>query len=249
MTHHFGIILLSGGLDSTTLASMAVQEDIELLALTFDYGQNHMREITSAKAIASKLGITQVVLDVSFYKDLANHSALTNSTTHQLPKGRSKEEIETGIPISYVPLRNTFFLTLAAARLESMALTAIEKRAAQPEEVRATIFIAANAIDYSGYPDCRPDFYRLAAQTLQKGSKLWAQYSIPFRIETPLITMSKADIVRAAFKNNAPIELSWSCYNDGKIPCGECDSCLLRAKGFSEAGKTDPSLSLFKGLT
>ena len=248
MTHHFGIILLSGGLDSTTLASMALKEDIQLSALTFDYGQTHQNEINCAKAIATKLGINQVIIDVSFYKELANYSALTNSTEHQLPKGRNKKEIETDVPISYVPLRNTFFLTLAAARLESMALGAIEKCNAQPEEVRATIFIAANAIDYSGYPDCRPDFYRLAAQTLQKGSKLWAQYSIPFRIETPLITMSKADIVRTAFRNNAPIELSWSCYNDGKMPCGECDSCQLRAKGFAEAGKTDPSLSLFKGL-
>ena len=248
MTHHFGIVLLSGGLDSTTLASMAIKEDIDLVALTFDYGQNHRHEINSAKAIASKLGITQVIIDISFYKELANHSALTNAPVHQLPKGRSKEEIETGIPITYVPLRNTFFLTLAAARLESMALRAIEKDAVQPAEVQATIFIAANAIDYSGYPDCRPDFYRLAAQTLQKGSKLWAQYSIPLQIETPLITMSKADIVRTAFINNAPIELSWSCYNDGKIPCGECDSCHLRAKGFAEAEKIDPSLSLFKGL-
>ena len=105
---------------------MALKEDIKLLALTFDYGQTHRNEINCAKAIATKLGINQVIIDVSFYKELANYSALTNSTEHQLPKGRNKKEIETDVPISYVPLRNTFFLTLAAARLESMALGAIE---------------------------------------------------------------------------------------------------------------------------
>ncbi|HAT35681.1 MAG TPA: 7-cyano-7-deazaguanine synthase QueC [Rhodospirillaceae bacterium] len=242
MTIHLGVILLSGGLDSTTLAALILTRDIRLSALTFDYGQTHRRELEAASAIANRLGIDQSVVDVSFYRNLANHSALTNSDTHFLPTGRSESEMATDIPITYVPLRNTFFLTLAAARLESLALAEIEDNGTAPDQVKATLFIAANAIDYSGYPDCRPEYYQAAKDALNRGSKLWTQYGVGFRIETPLIEMSKAEIVQSAIDVGAPIDLSWSCYRDGETPCGACDSCLLRAKGFSEASATDPAL-------
>ena len=147
------------------------------------------------------------------------------------------------IPITYVPLRNTFFLTLGAALLESQALHAIEKEGAEPAEVSATLFIAANAIDYSGYPDCRPEFYAAAAETLRLGSKLGAQYGVRIGIETPLIAMSKAEIVRLAVEVGAPLEHTWSCYEGGERTCGRCDSCVLRAKGFAEAGVADPALA------
>ena len=242
MLIRLGLVLLSGGLDSTTLATFAVSKDYRLSALTLDYGQTHRRELAAATEIAETLGIEQIVADVSFYKYLAQHSALTNADTHDLPTGRSQADMADDIPITYVPLRNTFFLTLAAARLESLALCEIEQNGIAPEDIKATLFIAANAVDYSGYPDCRPEFYENAVETLNRGSKLWSQYGIPFKIDTPLIEMSKADIVCMAGRLKAPIHLSWSCYRGGETPCGKCDSCLLRAKGFAEAGLPDPAL-------
>jgi 7-cyano-7-deazaguanine synthase len=244
MKKRLGIILLSGGLDSTTLAAYALQKDYRLSGLTLDYGQSHRRELDAAIEIAKVLKIDHQLADVSFYKKLAHHSALTDTATHSLPTGRTPDQMDGDIPITYVPLRNTFFLTLAAARLESLALGEIELRGTAPEDLEATLFIAANAIDYSGYPDCRPEFYEAAAETLKRGSKLWTQYDVPFQIETPLIAFTKADIVRMAVELNAPIHLSWSCYRGGETPCGECDSCVLRAKGFADAGLPDPALQI-----
>jgi len=150
----------------------------------------------------------------------------------------------TDIPVTYVPLRNTFLLTLAAAALESAALGAIEQHGADPASVAAAIVIGANAIDYSGYPDCRPEYYLAATETLCLGSKLGTAYGVPITIETPLIQKTKADIVRLAAELAAPIEHTWSCYSPGPAPCGRCDSCVLRAKGFREAGLPDPALAL-----
>jgi 7-cyano-7-deazaguanine synthase len=133
-------------------------------------------------------------------------------------------------------------LTLGAALLESQALHAIEVEGAAPEAVEATLFIAANAVDYSGYPDCRPEFYAAAVETLRLGSKLGTQYGVRFSVETPLIALTKADIVRLAVEHGAPLAQTWSCYQGGERPCGLCDSCLLRAKGFAEAGVADPAL-------
>jgi 7-cyano-7-deazaguanine synthase len=246
MKTRLGIILLSGGLDSTTLAAYALQKNYRLSALTLDYGQSHRRELDAAGAIANLLKIDHQLADVSFYKQLAHHSALTDTATHSLPIGRTQDQMERDIPITYVPLRNTFFLTLAAARLESLALGEIEMRGTLPEDLETTLFIAANAIDYSGYPDCRPEFYDAAAETLKRGSKLWTQYGVPIQIETPLINLSKADIVRMATELHAPIHLSWSCYRSGETPCGECDSCFLRAKGFADAGLPDTALESVK---
>jgi 7-cyano-7-deazaguanine synthase len=211
--------------------------------VTVHYGQTHRRELRAAEEVARALGIEQRIVDVSFFKELAWYSALTQPDRFGVPANRTTYEMEAGVPITYVPLRNTFFLTLGAALLESQALHAIEENGVRPEDVTATLFIAANAIDYSGYPDCRPEFYASAAETLRLGSKLGTQYGVRVKIETPLIALSKAEIVRLAVEVGAPLEHTWSCYEGGERPCGRCDSCLLRAKGFAEAGVADPALS------
>lgn len=241
MPRRMGMVLLSGGLDSTTVAAIAQRQGYELSALTLSYGQSHRREIEAARTIAQTLGLRHHVVDIEFYKRLAWYSALTQPDRFAIPTNRAITDMADEIPITYVPLRNTLFLTLAAALLESEALHTIEREDCQPSELEATLFIAANAIDYSGYPDCRPEYYRALSETLRLGSKLGTQYGVPLRIETPLLTLSKAEIVRLAVELGAPIQHTWSCYQGGPAPCGHCDSCLLRAKGFQEAGLSDPA--------
>jgi 7-cyano-7-deazaguanine synthase len=240
--NRYGLVLLSGGLDSTTVAAWAKDQGYDLVALTVRYGQSHAREIESARSVAAAVGIRQRVVDVSFFKDLAWYSALTRPEQHPLPEDRTPERMGHDIPVTYVPLRNTFLLTLGAALLESEALEAIEVRRVPPGQVEATIFIAATAVDYSGYPDCRPEYYQAVVETLRLGSKLGTQYGVPFRIETPLIDKSKAQIIELALQAGAPLALTWSCYQGGGQPCGRCDSCLLRAKGFAEVGIADPAI-------
>lgn len=236
-----GLVLLSGGLDSTTAAAWALREGYAVSAISFDYGQTHRRELDAAARVAARLGITHRTVDVAFYRELAAHSALTHPERMAIPTGRAAEAMADGIPSTYVPLRNTFFLTMAAAWLESEALAAIEDGGADPATIEATLVIAANAIDYSGYPDCRPEFYAAIAESLRLGSKLGMQYGVPFSIATPLIELSKADIVRLGNALGAPLGETWSCYAGGEVPCGVCDSCILRAKGFAEAGVADPA--------
>lgn len=243
-TRRLALVLLSGGLDSTVLASHACAQGYEISAVTLDYGQAHAREAASARRIADRLGLQHQVVDVGFYKELAWYSALTHPELCPLPTDRTPEAMATDVPVTYVPLRNTFFLTIGAALLESVALAAIERDGVRPTDVEAVLFIAANAVDYSGYPDCRPDYYSAVVDVLRLGSKLGTQYNVPFRIETPLIQLSKAAIVRLGLEVGAPLDLSWSCYEGGERPCGRCDSCLLRAKGFAEAGVADPALIL-----
>lgn len=240
---HLGLVLLSGGLDSTTAATWALNQGMKVSAVSFDYGQNHRQELTSAATVARRLGLSHSVVDVSFYSDLAAHSSLTQPEKLAIPTNRDAAEMSDDIPSTYVPLRNTFFLTMAAAWLESKVLAEIEDNGILPSKLKATLVIAANAIDYSGYPDCRPEFYDAITESLRLGSKIGTQYGVPFRIATPLIELSKADIVNLAVSLNAPIEVTWSCYAAGERPCGQCDSCLLRAKGFDEAGISDPALS------
>ena len=147
------------------------------------------------------------------------------------------------MPITYVPLRNTIFLALAAAYLESNVLHAIEVEGVDAAEVTASVYMAPNALDYSGYPDCRPEFYDKARQTLDLGSKLWTEYGVPIGVETPIIDLSKAEIAALGTRLGAPLEHTWSCYEGGDVPCGTCDSCVLRARGFAEAGIPDPVLA------
>ncbi len=237
------VTLLSGGLDSATAASWVLAEGWESSALSIDYGQAHRRELLSAKAVAGHLRLPHQTVDARFFADLARHSALTGTAEHALPAGRAPEAMSSGdIPITYVPLRNSVFLTLAAAALESWALDLIETQKTDPKSLKAGVVIAANALDYSGYPDCRPDFYDAAKRMLNLGSKLFTQYGVEIDLLTPLIDLSKADIVRLANRLHTPLALTWSCYKGGDTPCGSCDSCILRAKGFAEAGLPDPAL-------
>ncbi len=240
----YGITLLSGGLDSTTVTTFARSEVDHLSAITFYYGQTHSKEVGCAERIAKELDVDHRLLDISFLGEIAWYSALTNPELFPLPKNRT--EIGFGVPITYVPLRNTIFLSLAAALLESSILKSIESEGEDPKRISASIFMAPNAIDYSGYPDCRPEFYEKAVDTLNEGCKIAAQYDIKFEIHTPIINMSKADIAKLAQKINAPVHLTWSCYEGREVPCRSCDSCVLRAKGYEEAGLIDP---LFRNLS
>jgi 7-cyano-7-deazaguanine synthase len=193
--------------------------------------------------VAEVMGIRWEVVDFSCFKKLAWYSALTSSGDFQVPKKRDSGDMTREIPITYVPLRNTFFITMAAAFLESEVLNLIEKGGVNPADVEASIFIAVNAVDYSGYPDCRPEYYEKMTRVLFEGSKLGAQYGIPINIQTPIIYMTKAEIVKLAFELNAPLEHTWSCYEGEDIPCNKCDSCILRARGFAEAGFKDPLMA------
>ncbi|MBI2854898.1 MAG: 7-cyano-7-deazaguanine synthase QueC [Chloroflexi bacterium] len=240
------VVLLSGGLDSTTVAAYAREQGYELMALTFNYGQKHVREIECARTVARLLGIRHEVVEISFLKQLAWYSALTRPESFEVPRHKDSQEITVDIPITYVPLRNTLFISLGAAFLESQALYAIETQHADPDQVEASLFIAVNAVDYSGYPDCRPRYFEQMSRTLLEGSKLGTTYRRPIVIQTPIMRKSKAEIVKIALELKAPIEHTWSCYEGEKVPCGECDSCLLRAKGFAEAGISDPLLARLK---
>ena len=238
----YGVSLLSGGLDSTTVTALAKSKTDHLTALTFHYGQSHSKEVDCAAEVARSLGVTQKLLDISFLGKVAWYSALTNPEQFPMPEDREASRMGNSIPITYVPLRNTIFLSLAAASLESQVLYAIEIEHVLPEDVQAYIYMAPNAIDYSGYPDCRPEFFQKMGESLGYGSKLWTEYHVPLQIEIPIIEMSKADIVRLAMELEAPLELTWSCYQGGEIPCGRCDSCILRASGFRAAGYPDPAV-------
>ena len=238
----YGVSLLSGGLDSTKLTALAKGKTDNLTALTFHYGQSHSKEVDCAAEVARSLGVTQELLDISFLGKVAWYSALTNPEQFPMPEDREASRMGNSIPITYVPLRNTIFLSLAAASLESQVLYAIEIEHVLPEDVQAYIYMAPNAIDYSGYPDCRPEFFQKMGESLGYGSKLWTEYHVPLQIEIPIIEMSKADIVRLAMELEAPLELTWSCYQGGEIPCGRCDSCILRASGFKAAGYPDPAV-------
>ena len=239
----YGVSLLSGGLDSTTVTALAKGKTDHLTALTFHYGQSHSKEVDCAAEVARSLGVTQELLDISFLGKVAWYSALTNPEQFPMPEDREASRMGNSIPITYVPLRNTIFLSLAAASLESQVLYAIEIEHVLPEDVQAYIYMAPNAIDYSGYPDCRPEYFYKMTEALAYGSKLWTEYKIPIQVKTPIIELSKMEIVKLGLRLKAPLELTWSCYQGGEAPCGSCDSCLLRAKGFDEAGVPDPALT------
>ena len=240
------VVLLSGGMDSSTTAAYAKSKGYEVHAITIDYGQKLRKEIEYAKIIAEKLGINHKIINAPYFKEVAWYSALTYPELFDIPKGRDEKEMEKDIPITYVPLRNTFFIVLAAAYLESFVLHKIEKEKVDPKNVDAKIFIAANYLDYSGYPDCRPEFYQKINSLLKFASKLGTEYGVEMKIETPLLFKNKKEIVELGIELNVPFEWTWSCYEGGEVPCGKCDSCLLREKGFREAGVEDPLLVRLK---
>jgi 7-cyano-7-deazaguanine synthase len=214
------VILLSGGLDSATTLAYAVSKGFDCHAITFDYGQRHKIEIKAAKKVAKALGASRhLVIKIDLRK--FGGSALTSEMP--VPKGRSAKKIGEGIPGTYVPARNTVFLSLALAFAEAAGAR--------------DIFIGVNALDYSGYPDCRPEFIRAFEKTANLGTKAGVEGE-KFKIHAPLIKLSKAEIVRLGRKLGVDFEMTHSCYDpapDDGTPCGRCDSCLLREKGFKEA--------------
>ena len=239
----YAVSLLSGGLDSSTVTTLAKKEVENVNALTFFYGQSHSKEIDCARVISKLLKIEHTLVDISFMEKISWYSALMNPEKFPIPDNRvDTGDIGFSIPITYVPLRNTIFVSLAASLLESNILNSIETHGENPENIEALIYMAPNAIDYSGYPDCRPEFYKAITETINLGSKIHTEYGIPFQIKTPIIDLSKADIARLAYELSVPIEETWSCYRGQSLPCGECDSCVLREKGFKEAKLVDPLL-------
>ncbi|MGB8779897.1 MAG: 7-cyano-7-deazaguanine synthase QueC [Candidatus Bathyarchaeia archaeon] len=235
-----GVILLSGGLDSTTTAAYAKSLGYDVHAITVHYGQRLSKEVQCAERIAKVLEIKHTIVDISSYKDMAWYSALTHPELFAIPKNRVPEEMSKTIPITYVPMRNTFLIILAAAYLESEILYKLEQDGIRSRDIEARIFIAANVTDYSGYPDCRPEFYTRINDLMKFASKVGTQYNVEMKIETPLLFKNKREIVELGMQLKAPLELTWSCYAGEEVPCGRCDACLLRAKGFQEAGIEDP---------
>jgi len=246
MKRKIGVVLLSGGLDSTTTAAFAKNEGYEAYALTVKYGQKLSKEVECARKVSEKLSVNHKIIDISAFKEVAWYSALTHPELFGVPKGRSIKEMKKEIPITYVPMRNTFFAVLAAAYLESVVLHKIETEKVEPNEIEARIFIAANYLDYSGYPDCRPEFFDKMNELLSLASKVGTEYGIEMRIETPLLHLGKKEIVELGTRLKAPLEWTWSCYEGGEVPCGKCDSCLLRAKGFRETDVEDPLILRLK---
>ena len=216
------VVLLSGGLDSTTALYWAKKAGFSVQALTLLYGQRHGRELKSARAVAVKarVSLQEVRLDLPWLRV----SSLVNGSKPLPDVPMSK--IGRGIPSTYVPGRNTIFLALAASLADAAGASAI--------------VIGANHLDYSGYPDCRPEYLKAFEKAAQKGTRR-GTLGKPLRIMAPLLSLDKKQIVQLALKLKVPLELTWSCYRGGSTPCGRCDSCKLRAKGFDEAGINDPA--------
>lgn len=210
------IILLSGGLDSATALYCAKSLGFKTHALIFDYGQRHKKEIIQAKKIAHRAGCDYRVVKIS----LPWQGSSLLDKKMRLPQNR--RIISKKIPSTYVPARNIIFLSFAASYAEVVGADAI--------------FIGANAIDYSGYPDCRPDFFKAFQKVIKKGMKAGVEGK-SIRIMMPLLHKTKAQIIRMGLKLKVPYELTWSCYQGGVRPCGKCDSCVLRDKGFRETKK------------
>lgn len=217
------VVLLSGGLDSSVAAAKAVSDGYAIYAMTFLYGQSHSREVESARRVAEFLGAKDHVM-VELPPFLFSSSALLGGA--EIPTGRNADEIPRGeIPSTYVPARNIVFLSVASAWAENLQAEAV--------------YIGVNALDYSGYPDCRPEFIEAFREVLRWGTKAGVG-GRPLKIIAPLIGMSKAEIVRLGHSLGLDFSLTWSCYRGGERACGVCDSCRLRIKGFKEAGLKDP---------
>lgn len=219
------ICLLSGGLDSATCLAIARADGYRSYCLSFDYGQRHSIELQAASAVADQLGAAEhrtARIDLRVF----GGSALTGNI--EVPKQRSEDAIGSGIPVTYVPARNTIFLSFALAYAEVVGAS--------------EIFIGVNAIDYSGYPDCRPEFIHAFESMANLATKAGVEGTARITINTPLMKMTKADIVRKAMELGVDLSLTHSCYDpdaEGRS-CGTCDACILRRKGFEEAGFTDP---------
>ena len=221
------VVLLSGGLDSTTLLAHAIREGFEAHALTLRYGQRHVAELEAAAHVARTLGATEhrtITIDLGGF----GGSALTDASI-AVPKDRDHASMSTGIPVTYVPARNTVFLSFALAWAEVL-------------EAR-DLFIGVNALDYSGYPDCRSEFIRAFETMARLATRMGTEGGAPLTVHTPLIAMTKADIVRHGLALGVDFSATVSCYEAtaSGAACGRCDACQLRRKGFAEAGVPDPT--------
>ena len=220
------VVLLSGGLDSTTALAIAAR-DYDVFALTFDYGQKHAAELDAARSVAKALGAVQHFV-ARLDSSLLAGSALT-SPEIEIPKDRGPSEVGGPIPVTYVPARNTIFLSFALAWAEGLGAD--------------DIFIGVNAIDYSGYPDCRPEFIEAFERMANLATKAGVEEKRKLAIHTPLIELSKAQIIGRGLELGVDYGLTVTCYEAGPLgePCGRCDACLLRAQGFRELGLKDPA--------
>jgi 7-cyano-7-deazaguanine synthase len=219
------VVLLSGGLDSTTTLAIAKADGFEPYALSFRYGQRHAFELEAARRIAQRMRAAQhVVVDIDLR--LFGGSALTSDIP--VPKGRSIEEMGHGIPVTYVPARNTIFLSFALAWAEVLGAS--------------DVYVGVNALDYSGYPDCRPEYIAAFEQMANRATKAAVEGRQRLKVHSPLIQLSKAEIIRRGLELGVDYALTSSCYDPSATgeACGRCDSCLLRLKGFAEAGAIDP---------
>lgn len=219
------VLLLSGGLDSATTGAIASSQGFELYALSFDYGQRHRFELESARRVAAALGANRhAVVEIN----LAQFGASALTADIAVPKDRSVGEMGEGIPITYVPARNTVFLSLALAYAEVLGA--------------ADIFLGVNAVDYSGYPDCRPEYIEAFERLANLATKAGVEGKLQFRVHAPLIRWTKPEIIRAGMQLGVDYSLTHSCYDPSPqgLSCGRCDACVLRRKGFEEAGITDP---------
>jgi 7-cyano-7-deazaguanine synthase len=224
-TRKKAVILLSGGLDSTTTLAIAGGQDFDLYALSFRYGQRHAVELRAAEQIATAMGVREHVVAPIDLR-LFGGSALTADIP--VPKSRSLEDIGDGIPVTYVPARNTIFLSFALAWAEVVGA--------------CDIFLGVNALDYSGYPDCRPEFIEAFENLAGLATKAGVE-GAQLKIHTPLIAMKKSEIIRKGVELGVDYSVTISCYDptDDGAACGHCDSCLLRLRGFADAGLTDPA--------
>jgi 7-cyano-7-deazaguanine synthase len=223
VTGKLAVVLLSGGLDSTTVAAIARAQGWRLLALTIDYNQRHRIELEHAARVARALGVER---HITLPLDLTGFGGSALTADIAVPK----TGVAPGIPVTYVPARNTIFLSVALGWAEAAGAR--------------DLFIGVNALDFSGYPDCRPEFIAAFEAMANAATKAGVEGE-RFKVHTPLMALDKAGIIRAAHDAGAPIDLTWSCYDplpSGR-PCGACDSCRLRAKGFAEAGVVDPAQS------
>ena len=225
------VVLLSGGLDSSTVLAIAKSQGFAPYALSFRYGQRHIQELKAAESVVAAQGAAKHVVAQIDLREFGG-SALTADIA--VPKGRSTTDMSHGIPITYVPARNTVFLSFALAWAETLGAS--------------DIFIGVNALDYSGYPDCRPEYIAAYETMANLATKAGVEGTQKLKIHTPLINLTKAQIVQEGLRLGVDYGLTSSCYDPGEDgrPCGTCDSCLLRAKGFAEAGVPDPLYVRFR---
>ena len=225
-SQHKAVVLLSGGLDSSTVLAIAKAEGFDAHAMTFRYGQRHQAEIEAARRVAARFSVAHhVVVDIDLR--VFGGSALTSEL--EVPKNRPVEEMSEGIPVTYVPARNTIFLSFALAWAEVLGAE--------------HIFIGVNALDYSGYPDCRPEYIEAYQRMANLATRAGVEGGQRLRIHTPLLELSKAQIVRRGLELGVDYGMTCTCYDPSPVgeACGQCDACLLRLKGFAENGLTDPA--------